>query len=175
MSYLYRFLLGSQESATRMKELGRTEEWLYVLTKGQDDKLLWYALDPVSTRWQRLPPMPVIVHEEEANTSNKLAEIARSLLGRKEVSEPEPEQMPFCGCGVGSINGCLYVLGGLSRSKTVSSVWRFYPVLNSWREVSSMLAHRAYSKTGVLDKKLYVVGDVESQRGSLCPLQTAEV
>uniref|UniRef100_A0A0D3D7N9 F-box/kelch-repeat protein n=1 Tax=Brassica oleracea var. oleracea TaxID=109376 RepID=A0A0D3D7N9_BRAOL len=38
-----------------------------------------------------------------------------------------------------------------------------------------MLANRAYSKTGVLDKKLYVVGGVESRRGSLFPLQTAEV
>ncbi|KAH0918211.1 hypothetical protein HID58_025871 [Brassica napus] len=129
------------------KELGKTEEWLYVLTKGQDDNLAWYALDPVTTRWQRLPPMPVSVSE----------------------------QTPFCGCAVGSVNGCLYVLGGISRSTTVNSVWRFDPVLNSWSEVSSMLANRAYSKTGVLDKKLYVVGGVESRRGSLYPLQTAEV
>ncbi|KAG2321025.1 hypothetical protein Bca4012_055959 [Brassica carinata] len=173
VSRRWRSALSTSELFTLRKELGRTEEWLYVLTKGQEDNLSWYALDPVSTTWQRLPPMPVIVHEEEPTTGNKLAEILRSFLGRKEVSEPE--QMHFCGCAVGSVNGCLYVLGGLSKSKTVSSVWRFDPVLNSWSEVSSMLANRAYSKTGVLDKKLYVVGGVESRRGSLCPLQTAEV
>ncbi|KAL0656745.1 hypothetical protein Bca4012_077329 [Brassica carinata] len=144
VSRRWRSAVSTSELFTLRKELGRTEEWLYVLTKGQDDKLSWYALDPVSTRWQR-----------------------------KEVSESE--QTPFCGCAVGSVNGCLYVLGGISRSKTVSSVWRFDPVLNSWSEVSSMLANRAYSKTGVLDKKLYVVGGVESRRGSLFPLQTAEV
>uniref|UniRef100_A0A1J3IRW4 F-box/kelch-repeat protein n=1 Tax=Noccaea caerulescens TaxID=107243 RepID=A0A1J3IRW4_NOCCA len=164
------------------KSLGITEEWLYVLTKGQEDKLLWYALDPVSTKWQRLPPMPVIVYEEESRKSLsglwdlvsgsvKVAEIVRSLLGRRDSSE----QMPFCGCAIGSVDGCLYVLGGLSRSKTVSCVWRFDPVRNSWSEVSSMLSNRAYSKTGVLDKKLYVVGGVDRGRGGLSPLQTAEV
>ncbi|KAJ0237437.1 F-box/kelch-repeat protein [Hirschfeldia incana] len=168
----WRSAVSTSELFTIRKELGKTEEWLYVLTKGREDNLSWYALDPLSTRWQKLPPIPVIVYEEESTTSS-VWNLSRSLLGRKEVSEPE--QTPFCGCAIGSVNGCLYVLGGLSRSKTVSSVWRFDPVLNSWSEVSSMLANRAYSKTGVLDKKLYVVGGLESRRGSLYPLQTAEV
>ncbi|KAF8086465.1 hypothetical protein N665_0624s0006 [Sinapis alba] len=179
VSRRWRSAVSTSEVYTLRKELGITEEWLYVLTKGQEDKLLWYALDPVSTRWQRLPPMPVIVYEEESrrslwnlvSPSFKVGEIVRSLLGRKDASE----QMPFCGCAIGSVDGCLYVLGGLSRSKTVSCVWRFDPVVNSWSEVSSMLANRAYSKTGVLDKKLYVVGGVDRGRGGLSPLQTAEV
>ncbi|RID53681.1 hypothetical protein BRARA_G01058 [Brassica rapa] len=171
VSRRWRSVVSTSELYSLRKELGKTEEWLYVLTKGQDDNLAWYALDPVTTRWQRLPPMPVIVYEEEPTTSSLWSLL--SSLGRKEVSEPE--QTPFCGCAVGSVNGCLYVLGGISRSTTVNSVWRFDPVLNSWSEVSSMLANRAYSKTGVLDKKLYVVGGVESRRGSLYPLQTAEV
>ncbi|CAN8291949.1 unnamed protein product [Cochlearia groenlandica] len=167
------------------KELRRTEEWLYVLTKGQEDKLLWYALDPVSTKWQKLPPMPVIAYEEESSSKKSLyglwnlvkpsfrvSEIVRGLLGsRRDPSE----QMPFCGCAIGSVDGSLFVLGGLSRSKTVSCVWRFDPVTNSWNEVSSMLANRAYSKTGVLNEKLYVVGGVDRGRGGLSPLQSAEV
>nr|VDD37148.1 unnamed protein product [Brassica oleracea] len=60
VSRRWRSAVSTSELFTLRKELGRTEEWLYVLTKGQDDKLSWYALDPVSTRWQRLPPMPVI-------------------------------------------------------------------------------------------------------------------
>ncbi|CAG7902009.1 unnamed protein product [Brassica rapa] len=171
VSRRWRSVVSTSELYSLRKELGKTEEWLYVLTKGQDDNLAWYALDPVTTRWQRLPPMPVIVYEEEPTTSSLWSLL--SSLGRKEVSVSE--QTPFCGCAVGSVNGCLYVLGGISRSTTVNSVWRFDPVLNSWSEVSSMLANRAYSKTGVLDKKLYVVGGVESRRGSLYPLQTAEV
>lgn len=174
VSRRWRSAVSTSEVYALRKELGITEEWLYVLTKGQDDKLLWYSLDPVSTRWQRLPPMPVIVYEEESRRSSwnlKVGEIVRSLLGRRDASE----QMPFCGCAIGSVDGCLYVLGGLSKSKTVSCVWRFDPIVNSWSEVSSMLANRAYSKTGVLDKKLYVVGGVDRGRGGLSPLQTAEV
>ncbi|WZZ58437.1 F-box/kelch-repeat protein At1g22040 [Brassica napus] len=174
VSRRWRSAVSTSEVYALRKELGITEEWLYVLTKGQDDKLLWYALDPVSTRWQRLPPMPVIVCEEESRRSLwnlKVGEIVRSLLCRRDASE----QMPFCGCAIGSVDGCLYVLGGLSKSKTVSCVWRFDPIVNSWSEVSSMLANRAYSKTGVLDKKLYVVGGVDRGRGGLSPLQTAEV
>ncbi|CAH8351750.1 unnamed protein product [Eruca vesicaria subsp. sativa] len=175
VSRRWRSALSTPELFTLRKELGRTEEWLYLLTKSQEGNLSLHALDPVSTRWQRLPPMPVIVYEDEPTTSS-MWNLVRSLLGRKaEASEFESEQMPFCGSAIGSIDGCLYILGGLSRSKTVNSVWRFDPVLNSWSEVSTMLANRAYSRTGVLDKKLYVVGGVESRRGSLYPVQTAEV
>ncbi|THG11434.1 hypothetical protein TEA_009246 [Camellia sinensis var. sinensis] len=46
------------------KELGTTEEWLYVLTKVENDKLMWHALDPQSRKWQRLPPMPNFTGEE---------------------------------------------------------------------------------------------------------------
>ncbi|XP_010477456.1 PREDICTED: F-box/kelch-repeat protein At1g22040-like [Camelina sativa] len=182
VSRRWRSAVSTSEVYGLRKELGRTEEWLYVLTKGHEDKLLWYALDPVSTKWQRLPPMPVVVYEEESRRSLsglwnmvgpsfKVTEIVRSLFGRKDTSE----QMPFCGCAIGAVDGCLYVLGGLSRSKTVSCVWRFDPIFNSWSEVSSMLTSRAYSKTGVLNKKLYVVGGVDRGRGGLAPLQSAEV
>jgi len=47
------------------KELGSTEEWLYILKKVENDKLLWYALDPLSRRWQRLPTMPNFAFEDE--------------------------------------------------------------------------------------------------------------
>ncbi|CDY30645.1 hypothetical protein HID58_035045 [Brassica napus] len=70
VSRRWRSAVSTSEVYALRKELGITEEWLYVLTKGQDDKLLWYSLDPVSTRWQRLPPMPVIVYEEESRRSS---------------------------------------------------------------------------------------------------------
>ncbi|KAJ0085374.1 hypothetical protein Patl1_08469 [Pistacia atlantica] len=48
------------------KELGMREEWLYILTKVEDDTLLWHALDPLSRKWQRLPPIPHVVREDES-------------------------------------------------------------------------------------------------------------
>ncbi|KAF9613861.1 hypothetical protein IFM89_012409 [Coptis chinensis] len=47
------------------KELGIIEEWLYILTKVEEDKLLWHTFDPLSKKWQRLPPMPPVAKGEE--------------------------------------------------------------------------------------------------------------
>ncbi|CBI19111.3 unnamed protein product, partial [Vitis vinifera] len=109
----------SPELFNLRKELGKTEEWLYILTKVEEDRLLWHALDPLSRRWQRLPSMP----------------------------NDTLDQMPFCGCAIGAVDGCLYVLGGFSSASTMRCVWRFDPILNAWSEVTPMSTGRAYCKT----------------------------
>ncbi|KAI5077315.1 hypothetical protein GOP47_0007139 [Adiantum capillus-veneris] len=48
------------------KELGVTEEWLYVLVRDDEENLSWHALDPASGKWQRIPPMPDIVPDDDA-------------------------------------------------------------------------------------------------------------
>ncbi|PKA52943.1 F-box/kelch-repeat protein [Apostasia shenzhenica] len=166
------------------KELGTTEEWLYMLTKVEEDKLLWLALDPLTRKWQRLPFMPELIREEESKrglsrflmwnvmgSSIKIADVIRGWLGQKDTLE----RMPFCGCAIGAVDGCLYVLGGLSGSYATRRVWRFDPIVNKWQEVSSMSTGRAFCKTSLLNNKLYVVGGVSKGRGGLTPLQTAEV
>ncbi|POO04062.1 F-box domain containing protein [Trema orientale] len=166
------------------KELGTTEEWLYLLTKVEEDELLWHALDPLSKRWQRLPSMPNVVYEEGSNKGfsmfwmwsmlgpgMRIADFIRGWLGQKSTFD----QMPFCGCAVGAVNGCLYVIGGFSRSSAMKCVWKFDPIQNSWSEVPAMTTGRAYCKTGILNDKLYVVGGVSQGRGGLTPLQSAEV
>lgn len=162
------------------KEFGATEEWLYILTKIGGNKLLWYALDPVSQIWQKLPLMPNIASEEGMRYGSRLwnmvgssiiADAIRGLLGRKHVLD----QTPFCGCSIGAVDGCLYVLGGFSRAIAMNSVWRYDPIVNAWGEMTPMSSGRAYSKTGVLNNKLYVVGGVTRGRGGLTPLQSAEV
>ncbi|KAK6940119.1 Kelch repeat type 1 [Dillenia turbinata] len=166
------------------KELGTSEEWIYLLTKVDDDRLLWYALDPMSRKWQKLPPMPIFVCEEESRKGSsalwmwnvvvpsiKIADVVRGWLGRKDALN----SLPFCGCAVAAVDGCLYVVGGFSRASTMKCVWRFDPMLNMWNEVTSMSTGRAYCKTGILNNKLYVVGGVSRGRGGLTPLQSAEV
>lgn len=164
------------------KELGMTEEWLYILTKVGEDRFSWHALDPLSRRWQRLPPLPNVVYEEESRKSSsglwnmvgsgiKIAEVVRGWLGWKDTLH----QMPFCGCAIGAVDGCLYVLGGFSRTSAMRCVWRYDPIANTWNEATSMSVGRAYCKTGILNNKLYVVGGVSRTREGLTPLQSAEV
>lgn len=164
------------------KELGMTEEWLYILTKVGEDRFSWHALDPLSRRWQRLPPLPNVVYEEESRKSSsglwnmvgsgiKIAEVVRGWLGWKDTFH----QMPFCGCAIGAVDGCLYVLGGFSRTSAMRCVWRYDPIANTWNEATSMSVGRAYCKTSILNNKLYVVGGVSRTRGGLIPLQSAEV
>ncbi|KAJ1402267.1 Kelch-type beta propeller [Sesbania bispinosa] len=168
------------------KELGTTEEWLYILTKVKDNKLLWYALDPLSRRWQRLPPMPKVGFENETRkgmaalplqmwsmmgSSIRIVDFIMNWLGRRDALD----RMPFCGCSIGAVDGCIYAVGGFSRASAMKSVWQYDPVKNSWTEASPMSVGRAYSKTGMLNNKLYVVGGVTKGPGGLSPLQSAEV
>lgn len=174
----------SAELFNLRKELGITEEWLYVLTKVENDKLLWYALDPLSRRWQRLPPMPSCAFEDESRkgltalrmwnmvgSSIKIADVIRGWLGKKDTLD----RMRLCGCAIGAVDGCIYVLGGFSRASAMKCVWRYDPVLNAWNEATDMSIGRAYCKTGILNNKLYVVGGVTRGPGGLTPLQSAEV
>lgn len=165
------------------KELQTTEEWLYILAHAEEYKLSWYALDPLSGKWQRLPPMPDFVSNEESKrmsglrmwnvmgSSIRIADVIRGWLGRRDALD----QMSFCGCAIGAVDGCLYVLGGFSRTSAMRCVWRYDPILNMWQEVSSMTTARAFCKTSLLNGKLYVVGGVSRGRGGLTPLQSAEV
>lgn len=186
VSHGWKAVVGSSELYCVRKELGTAEEWLYMLTKVKNDKFLWHALDPLSGIWQRLPPMPKVRFENETKkgmaavplqmwnmmgSSVRIADAIMSWLGRKDSLE----RMPFCGCSIGVVNGCIFAVGGFSRASAMKSVWQYDPVNNSWTEASPMLVARAYCKTGVLNNKLYVVGGVTRGRGGLSPLQSAEV
>ncbi|XP_051132759.1 F-box/kelch-repeat protein At1g22040-like [Andrographis paniculata] len=183
VSKSWRAALRSRELYKIRQELGTTEEWLYILTKTHGDKLVWFALDPVSKIWQKLPLLPNIASEEGTRRglsslklwnivgSSAIADAIRSWLGRKAALD----QISFCGCAVGAIGGCLYVLGGFCRTLAMNTVWCYDPIVNAWTEATPMSTGRAYCKTSVLNNKLYVVGGVTRGRGGLTPLQSAEV
>ncbi|KAF1865356.1 hypothetical protein Lal_00004730 [Lupinus albus] len=183
VSRKWKLTITSSELYKVRKELGTIEEWLYLLIKDEDSKLHWHSLDPRSQVWERLPPMPSFVDEEESRKGSsrvwmwnmvegiRIAEVIRGFLGRKDAFD----EMPFCGCAIGAVAGCLYVLGGFSKTSTMRCVWKFDPIQSTWSKVTSMSNGRAYCKTGILDNKLYVVGGVSQGQAGLIPLQSAEV
>ncbi|CAO2813579.1 unnamed protein product [Amaranthus hypochondriacus] len=175
--------LSTSEIYDLRKEFKSTEECLFILSR-IEEKLIWYALDPVSQIWQKLPPMPRDSTLDGSKRGLAILQMWNSLGSRMKIAEAlrgwlgggDPlDKLQFCGCSIGGLNGCLYVIGGLSRTSALRCVWRYDPILNVWNEVSPMLTARAYSKTGVINNKLYVVGGVNKHRGSLTPLQSAEV
>lgn len=183
VSRRWKVAITSYEVFQLRKELGTVEEWLYLLTNAEQNKLSWHALDPISGKWQRLPPMPDNANNEDSKrvsgfrlwnvmgSSIRIGDVIRRLLNRRESID----RMPFCGCAIGTVDGCLYVLGGFSKAMATSCVWRYDPVVNSWQEMNSMSTGRAFCKASFLNDKLYVVGGVSRARGGLAPLQSAEV
>ncbi|XP_006661717.1 F-box/kelch-repeat protein At1g22040-like [Oryza brachyantha] len=168
------------------KELGVSEEWLYMLTKSDDGRLVWSAFDPVCNQWQRLPLMPGVSHGgggcrrgipgvwfgDLLSAGVRISDVVRGWLGQKDCSL---DRIPFCGSTIGMVDGCIYVLGGFSRASAMKCVWRYDPFVNAWQEVSSMSTGRAFCKASLLNNKLYVVGGVSKGKNGLAPLQSAEV
>ncbi|XP_006647411.1 F-box/kelch-repeat protein At1g22040-like [Oryza brachyantha] len=186
VSQAWKVAITSSELSQLRRELGLTEEWLYVLTKLEPNKLNCYALDPLLCKWQRLPPMPSFVSEEESTgrtqsswfqmwnvvgSSIRIADFIKGWFRRRYGLD----QMPFCGCTVGVADGCLYVFGGFSRAVALNCVFRYDPSLNVWQEMSPMISGRAFSKAALLQSKLYVVGGVSRGRNGLLPLRSGEV
>ncbi|MCO5583219.1 hypothetical protein L7F22_037127 [Adiantum nelumboides] len=166
------------------RELGVTEEWLYVLVRDEEENLSWHALDPDTGKWQRIPPLPDIILDDNTASispstthgwwglsSFKVRDLLRGLFGRKDATD----KSSFCGCAAGSVGGCLYVLGGFSRASAMRSVWLYDPRTNAWKEAAAMGTPRAYCKTALLHNKLYAVGGVNRGHAGLTPLQSAEV
>lgn len=183
VSRTWKEALSTSEIYDIRREFKTTEEWLFILSRVEED-LLWYGLDPVSRRWQKLPPMPADSSQDESRRGLAILRMWNSLGSRVKIAEAirgwlgggDPlGKLPFCGCSIAAVKGCLYVIGGLSRTSALRCVRRYDPILNTWNEVSPMLTGRAYSKTGVVNNKLYVVGGVSRYRGGLTPLQSAEV
>ncbi|KAJ3679601.1 hypothetical protein LUZ60_017612 [Juncus effusus] len=183
---LWKSAITSHEIFNLRKELGVTEEWIYILTKVDSNNLNWYGLDPISGFWQKLPPMPTSIREEETMNNrtrgfdgpnglriwNIIGSTIRSWLSRNTRSE----QLPFCGAAVAASGACLYVIGGFAKSLALNVVWRYDPRTNSWAQTENMNSGRAFCKTTVLDNKIYAIGGVSrGLNGRLNPLRSGEV
>ncbi|KAE8672689.1 AGD2-like defense response protein 1 isoform 1 [Hibiscus syriacus] len=148
VSRAWKAAITSTELFNKRKELGTTEEWLYILTK------VWLVsgcgmLSDPALKLQML--------------------LGLVLGGRMHLRECRFVDVQWVLLMAAS------VLGGFSRASALRCVWQYNPVLNSWSEVSSMLTVRAYCKTAILNDRLYAIGGVTRGHGGLTPLQSAEV
>ncbi|KAI4375618.1 hypothetical protein MLD38_013468 [Melastoma candidum] len=182
VSRAWRGAVSTPEVYRLRRELGTSEEWIYILTKVGQDKLLWYGLDPLSKKWQRLPLMPMVSFGDKAmkglggglpllNVVGSALWVAELLRGSSN-SDDVSKQTGVCGCAVGGVDSSLYVLGGFSKASTLRCVWRYDLATNRWSQVAPMSTGRAYCKTGILNNKLYVVGGVTRGSSGLVPRPT---
>ncbi|KAM1014375.1 hypothetical protein ACFX2C_044367 [Malus domestica] len=133
----------SSELFKLRKELGTSEEWLYLLTKIEEDKLSWHTFDPLSRRWQRLPQMPNVVYEEEFSKSSSRF----SMWNMNAWSGVTIMSASRAYCKTGILNNKLYVVGGVTRERggliPLQSAEVFEPSTGTWSEVPSMPFSRA--------------------------------
>ncbi|XP_073062570.1 F-box/kelch-repeat protein At1g55270-like [Primulina eburnea] len=124
----YRLLAGNFFYSLR-KNLGISEEWIYVLKRDKDGKISWLAFDPIYQLWQPLPPVP------------------------KEYSEA----LDF-GCAIIS-GCHLYLFGGKDPVKgCMRRVVFFSARTNKWHRAPDMLRRRHFFGSCVINNRLYVAG-----------------
>eukprot|EP00271_Cylindrocystis_brebissonii_P006330 TRINITY_DN19065_c0_g1_i1.p1 TRINITY_DN19065_c0_g1~~TRINITY_DN19065_c0_g1_i1.p1 ORF type:complete len:492 (-),score=67.81 TRINITY_DN19065_c0_g1_i1:477-1952(-) len=173
----WRSVLSSTEIFTNRRELGATEEWLYVLQKDEHQHLTWRALDPVADRWTNLPAMPEPKEAEESADGDNRARGRWCSFFRffRPRVNGAVRDVPFCGCTPASINGSLYVIGGFAGGQALKRVLRYSPSVNRWEEAAPLGLARAFCMAGTLDGKIYVVGGVAREGANVEPLPSGEV
>ena len=68
---------------------------------------------------------------------------------------------------VESINGLIYVVGGLSGTTTLNVVEVYDPVANSWSTKTAMTTGRYAAASGVINGKLYVAGGYRRENNQI--------
>ncbi|KAE9544774.1 hypothetical protein AGLY_000316 [Aphis glycines] len=94
----------------------------------------------------------------------------RQLVEMLDVSSQSPCWMPMMNMlvsrkyfGVGSLDNCVYAIGGHDGSNRLNSVEMFDTNTNRWQMVSSMSTKRSSHGVGVLNNLLYVVGGFDGE------------
>ncbi|KAF6154222.1 hypothetical protein GIB67_001118 [Kingdonia uniflora] len=124
----YRLLLGNFFYTLR-KNIGVSEEWMYVLKRDKDGKVSWHGFDPIYQLWQPLPPIP-------RDYFNALG----------------------FGCAVLN-NCHLYLFGGKDPIKGSMRRVIFYSArTNKWHRAPDMLRRRHFFGSCVINNCLYVAG-----------------
>ncbi|KAJ7295404.1 hypothetical protein O6H91_Y191000 [Diphasiastrum complanatum] len=147
--------------------------------KDADDQLVWYAVDPETGRWMRLPPMLNPIEEKlaQAQVAPQQGSNSRCLqaYGRWIIRKIFGNRTRLKGCSAAALDGCLFVVGGCLRAE-LNSVWRYDACTKEWTSVCTMATPRAFCQTACLHNKLYAVGGLQlGGDDAVYPLQSIEV
>jgi len=83
--------------------------------------------------------------------------------------------VPLTGLGACSLNGQVFVTGGISNNcLSEKSVYSYDPAMDSWNRVADMLSPRYNHIAVAVDGKLYAIGGINNN-SSLAALKSAEV
>lgn len=124
----YRLLTSNYYFSQRI-QLGIAEEWIYVIKRDRDGRVVWQTFDPKYQLWQPLPPIP-------AEFSEVLGFSCAVLCGY-----------------------LLFLFGGKDRLKgSLRKVVYYSPRTNKWRHAPEMLRRRHFFASCVINNCLYVAG-----------------
>ncbi|RZC92047.1 hypothetical protein C5167_027936 [Papaver somniferum] len=153
----YKLLAGNFFYSLR-KNLGMAEEWIYVMKRDRDRKILFHAFDPIYQQWQPLPPVPKEYSEALGFGSAVLSGCHLYLFGGKDPIKGSMRRVIFYSArtnkwhrapdmlrrrhfsGSCVINNCLYVAGGESEGghRSLKSAEVYDPNKNRWSFISEM-------------------------------------
>ncbi|KAL9249310.1 F-box/kelch-repeat protein-like protein [Drosera capensis] len=160
------------------KSLGVAEEWVYVMKRDRDGKILWHAFDPTCQLWQPLPPVPIEYSDAIGFGSAVLGGCHLYLFGGKDPLRGSMRRVVFYSArtnkwhpapgmlrkrhffGSCVINNCLFVAGGECEGihRTLRSAEMYDPNKNRWSFISEMSMGMVPFIGVVYDGKWYLKG-----------------
>ncbi|PUZ42667.1 hypothetical protein GQ55_9G600300 [Panicum hallii var. hallii] len=177
-----RLLSGNYYYSLR-KKFGMAEEWVYVFKRDRDQKLSWYAFDPVNQLWKSLPPLPPEYSEAVGFGCAVLNGCYLYLFGGKDPVHGSMRRVVFYNARINKwlrapdmlqkrhffgscvINNCLYVAGGECEGiqRTLRSAEVYDPNRNRWSCIAEMSTGMVPS-IGVVHDGMWFLKGLNSHR-----------
>jgi hypothetical protein len=153
----YRLLAGNYYYHLR-RNLGKAEEWVYVIKRDREGRISWHAFDPRYQLWQSLPPVPVEYSDALGFGCAVLSGCHLYLFGGKDPVKGSMRRVVYYSArtnkwhrakdmqrrrhffGFCVINNCLFVAGGECEGvqRSLRSAEMYDPNKNKWSYISDM-------------------------------------
>ncbi|XP_039821669.1 F-box/kelch-repeat protein At1g67480-like [Panicum virgatum] len=170
--------IGSREFIAVRKEIGKLEEWIYVLTTGAGDQgSRWEVLGSLEQKKRILPPMPgpkkagfgvVVVDGKLFVMAGYAADHGKEFVSDEVYcydaclnrwTALAKMNVARCDFAYAEVNGVIYAAGGFGPDgDSLSSVEAYNPPQNKWILMQSLRRPRWGCFACGLNDKLYILG-----------------